>query len=235
MLDEKLNTLNPKSIISLKRYVKVIEYFKNKEPEGYSEIHHIIPKSMGGSDDPENLINVSARVHFILHWLLWKIFKNRKMSYAFHIMVFADRNGKRYKKLNSKTYSSLLENCRLLNSGENHPLYGRKKSQESIEKQRAKMLGTFWSDERKLKKSEEMKKDYSENPRPCIPITDDIRRLISQSGKGRSKPFSEEHKQNLHVHKLNTLQLTCPYCEKTGQKPNMLRWHFDNCKISPKD
>lgn len=24
--------------------------------------------------------------------------------------------------------------------------------------------------------------------------------------------------------------LQCPYCMKTGQKPNMKRWHFENCK-----
>ena len=23
---------------------------------------------------------------------------------------------------------------------------------------------------------------------------------------------------------------TCPYCDKTGKHPNMIRWHFDNCK-----
>jgi hypothetical protein len=28
----------------------------------------------------------------------------------------------------------------------------------------------------------------------------------------------------------NKVQVTCPYCEKTGQKWAMSRWHFDNCK-----
>jgi hypothetical protein len=28
----------------------------------------------------------------------------------------------------------------------------------------------------------------------------------------------------------NKLQVTCPYCGKTGQKLVMARWHFNNCK-----
>jgi hypothetical protein len=33
----------------------------------------------------------------------------------------------------------------------------------------------------------------------------------------------------------NTLvkeQLTCPHCNKTSNKGNMARWHFDNCKLT---
>lgn len=26
-------------------------------------------------------------------------------------------------------------------------------------------------------------------------------------------------------------QITCPYCNKTGRKSSMIRWHFDNCKF----
>lgn len=27
----------------------------------------------------------------------------------------------------------------------------------------------------------------------------------------------------------------CPHCNKTGDLRNMKRWHFDNCKLNPKD
>lgn len=36
----------------------------------YYENHHIIPKSMNGSDKTENLVLLTAREHFICHWLL---------------------------------------------------------------------------------------------------------------------------------------------------------------------
>ena len=42
--------------------------------DGYKETHHIIPKSMGGhKTDPNNLVDLTAREHFIAHFLLAKI------------------------------------------------------------------------------------------------------------------------------------------------------------------
>ena len=43
----------------------------------YSEIHHIIPRSFGGSDNPNNLVRLTAREHFIVHFLLYKMYKHR--------------------------------------------------------------------------------------------------------------------------------------------------------------
>lgn len=36
----------------------------------YFESHHIIPKSMGGTNDLFNLVLLTAREHFIVHCLL---------------------------------------------------------------------------------------------------------------------------------------------------------------------
>ena len=37
---------------------------------GYTERHHIVPKCMGGTNDPSNLVDLTAREHFICHKLL---------------------------------------------------------------------------------------------------------------------------------------------------------------------
>lgn len=42
--------------------------------DGYKEVHHIKPKSMGGTDDPSNLVQLTAREHFIAHCLLARIY-----------------------------------------------------------------------------------------------------------------------------------------------------------------
>lgn len=34
--------------------------------------HHIIPKHMGGTDDPKNIIKVNTTMHAFLHKLLWE-------------------------------------------------------------------------------------------------------------------------------------------------------------------
>lgn len=68
----------------------------------YTEKHHIIPRCMGGSNDSDNLVRLTAREHFICHWLLWRIFRTNKMAYAFHMMC-TTRLEKRYK--NSRAFA----------------------------------------------------------------------------------------------------------------------------------
>jgi hypothetical protein len=48
----------------------------------YTELHHIIPAGMGGSDDKENLVRLSARQHFIAHLLLIKMTDGENRSKA---------------------------------------------------------------------------------------------------------------------------------------------------------
>jgi len=57
-----------------KHYRLLVEKAKNRNISGYKEVHHIIPRCMGGSDDKENLVELTAREHFIAHLLLLKIY-----------------------------------------------------------------------------------------------------------------------------------------------------------------
>lgn len=54
---------------------------RKRNDGGVYEIHHIVPKSMGGSNDKDNLILFTPREHFIAHRLLEKITKNTKHHY----------------------------------------------------------------------------------------------------------------------------------------------------------
>lgn len=51
-------------------YIKIIEEYKNKKLECYTEKHHILPKSLGGSNNKNNLVEVPLLVHYELHKLL---------------------------------------------------------------------------------------------------------------------------------------------------------------------
>ena len=55
-----------------RRYLKFIEALKHQKLSGYSEVHHVVPRSLGGSDDADNLIRLTARQHYVAHWMLWK-------------------------------------------------------------------------------------------------------------------------------------------------------------------
>lgn len=54
----------------------------------YTEKHHIIPKCMGGSNHKHNIVRIPARVHFLLHWMLCRMYPtNIKLIHAFFKMT----------------------------------------------------------------------------------------------------------------------------------------------------
>lgn len=51
----------------------IIERARTRGPvDGYIEKHHVIPKSMGGTKESGNLVALTFREHFLVHWLLTK-------------------------------------------------------------------------------------------------------------------------------------------------------------------
>lgn len=75
------------------------------------ETHHILPRSIGGTDEQDNLVKLTYRRHFIAHWLLTKMYTGRAksaMHLAFHLMMnrnksFLKLHGNEF-RLNSKSY-----------------------------------------------------------------------------------------------------------------------------------
>ena len=88
-------------------YDNIIKYRKENPAKGYTERHHILPRSLGGDDSIENLVSLTAREHFICHCLLAKMYKKnttkwRKMNHAFLMMKSANVQQQRY--FNSRLY-----------------------------------------------------------------------------------------------------------------------------------
>lgn len=50
------------------------------QPEGYSERHHILPRCMGGGDEAENLIALTAEDHYFAHLLLARVHGGKLIS-----------------------------------------------------------------------------------------------------------------------------------------------------------
>lgn len=128
---------------------------------GYHELHHIIPKSMGGTDEKTNLVYLTAREHYIAHWILYKIHKNKQMTYAFFSMTKkGNRSQKRY---NSHTFKYAKEAMAKMisqsRSGSMHPLFG-KVGEESHS------YGTKRSIEQRNRMSEAAKERYSHSEHP---------------------------------------------------------------------
>ena len=79
-------------------YDALVHKAKNRLVEGYVEQHHILPRSMGGSNDAENLVSLTAREHFLAHWLLFKVYRSKECALAFRLMLDAQgrRRGRDY-------------------------------------------------------------------------------------------------------------------------------------------
>lgn len=115
---------------------QIIERVKDRIVEGYTEKHHIIPICMDGLDNKDNLVELTAREHFIVHKLLCEIYpENHKLRYALWMMCiakneFQERNylvsSREYERL--KKY--LTESGAFISNG----MLGKNHSDESKEK-----------------------------------------------------------------------------------------------------
>jgi hypothetical protein len=88
-------------------YFSLMEKAQGRENlNGYFEKHHIIPKSLGGTNLASNIVKLTAREHFIAHLLLSKslvsVSDSKKMGSALNRML-SNKNGKRYQPT-SKMY-----------------------------------------------------------------------------------------------------------------------------------
>lgn len=87
-----------------KIYSNLIERCQGRSIDGYKERHHIVPKCMGGSDEKHNIVELTAREHFIAHCLLSKIYpSNLKLVKAIAIMCI----GQSERKLTNRMYGKI--------------------------------------------------------------------------------------------------------------------------------
>jgi len=214
MLDVGLNTIMLTNKYS-KLYYRITSNAKQRITEGYTELHHIVPQSLGGSNDKSNLVELTAREHFICHWLLIKMTEGEdksKMLYAlngmkaqnkyqerYHTKITA-RVYEKYKIENAVNHSKRMKGRKAWNKGipqsEEHKEKNRQsalrrppKSQETIDKWKKARLGYKDTEETKLKKS------LAAKGKPKGSQSDEHKLAISLGGRGIKK--KEGHGANV--------------------------------------
>lgn len=73
-------------------YDQIVTRAFGRKLDYYSERHHILPKSLGGGNEESNLVDLTYREHFLVHWLLTKIYDGdarRPMVFALHCMTMS--------------------------------------------------------------------------------------------------------------------------------------------------
>jgi hypothetical protein len=120
-------------------YNQLIEKAQNRTLEGYTEKHHILPKCLGGNNDKENLVELTAREHFLCHMLLCEIYpKENKLKHALFLMSIGKQKIKEnHYVIGSRVYERLkIEYSQFLT--------GKKQSQETKDK-KSKKMKEIWS------------------------------------------------------------------------------------------
>lgn len=193
-----------------KIYDKIVQRALTRTIEGYTERHHIVPKSLGGSNEASNIVTLTAREHYLCHWLLAKHTNDSRMWLAFSMMTVSTKHQDRIKS------GRLFEIARIARSkgisGNNNPMYGKKSActkhtEETKEKIRLSKLGKKRAPFNRSSPSQETKDK------------------ISLANKGRTP-----HNKGKPAQKLE-----CPHCKKMVDILNLNRWHNDNCKMKHHD
>ena len=165
----------------------------------YVEKHHIVPKSLGGSNKKDNIVALTAREHYICHLLLTKMFSNeskRNMHYAF-LSMHRKKDGMERYKPNSYVYSIIRKNISRVPSDETRlrmSISGKKRepASEQTRKKLSESTKASYTPELRAKRSSQFKNRI---------VTDETRKKmrLSKLGKKASdvarKKMSESSKK----------------------------------------
>ena len=186
-----------------KTYYSIINAAKSTKRFGYTEKHHIIPKSLGGSNDLDNIVSLTAREHFICHRLLTKMVSTEikhKMTYAAWQLGRPSKS--KSIKISSRTYEIL-----------------RKQLSESMIGRKRKPFNEQWLEN--MRRSAKTRK-YT----PSEKRNDHLRKIASErDNSGKNNPFyGKQHsaevskilaKKNVEVFTgIPKTRCSCMFCHK---------------------
>jgi len=214
----------------------------------YTEKHHIVPKSFAkilnieNINNPENLVSLTAREHFVCHRLLTKMFQGKfrqKMVYAIHRLAYSDNGHKADVYVSSRHYEQIRKQHSLNLTGEGNPMFGKLHNKHTKEKLSIMAKGRKASNETRAKMS--AAHSGPNNHMFGRTHTEEARRKISEGNKGigagennnfYGKTHSAETKQRLSEARKSQPKLKCQHCGKMVDPSNYKRWHGDRCKAT---
>ena len=216
-------------------YFNIINAAKaRKINTGYTERHHIVPRSLDGTDDTDNLVDLTAKEHFICHWLLFRMTvgaNKSKMANAWYRMCQRNQYQIRYF---SRNYSLARKAF-----SDNNPF--KQESVVAIVRNRMITNNPMKDPEIARKVSLALTGKYIGEDNPFYGCKHNVDTLNRMSGSNHysKKPgykFPTEQaieKRRATIAKNNRprdLKLViCPHCGVAGKGGNMTRYHFDRC------
>lgn len=174
-------------------YKEIIENRRENKFEGYVEKHHIKPKCLDGDDSEDNLVSLSAREHFLCHWLLCKIHpEDDRLAYAFNAMT-TDAHGNRY---STKSYKYARERFAKAHSRNmTGKLVGRKNHMHG------KSLHDVWTEKHGKDWADKRLEEYKNNMRDTV---------LGDKNGFYGKTHNEDTKDKIRKAKYKNIKITFP-------------------------
>jgi len=154
---------------------------------GYTENHHIIPRSLGGNNSKINLVRLTAREHFVCHVLLTKMTTGNdyyKMSHALHMISNVKNIGEGRHIPNSRAYA-----------------YSRKLFKEA--------LGAYWTNEKRkahsdklriittgVKRSDDMKEKMRNRVWTEKAVQSRLDNCLKNAAERKGQPWTDKKRQS---------------------------------------
>ena len=155
----------------------------------YTHKHHIIPKHIGGTDDPSNLVELTIEDHAIAHRHLWKMYGRWEDRLAWlGLSGMIDKkeiiwlaNSEAHKGITASTETR--RKMSKAHSGEKNAMHGKRHSPEAKQKMSERKKGKPLSHahRQKMSESKKGKKHWNHGKR----TSEETRRKISETLKNR--------------------------------------------------
>lgn len=224
-----------------KHYNQLIQKAISHPYNGYTEIHHILPRCMGGDNSKTNLVKLSAKQHFVAHHLLFKIYGGSKLANAWYSMCRVGR-GQEERLVNARLFEwAKMKRSELLSiesRGELNHFFGKKHSEESLTKMRSAQHALRLWDNRtdahreallasqKRPKTAEHRAKMGRKGLIMLQniATGDIIRVMQTDAMTESPEWCNPRKLKPES------KTKCTHCDVITTNSNLKRWHNDNCK-----
>lgn len=155
-------------------YFRIMENAKSRTIDGYCEKHHVVPRSLGGSNANSNIAKLTTREHLIAHRLLIRMTvgkERRKMVFALQCMTWQSPKHK-----GERAKLTLLQHAKL---------------RELVNQSRK---GSKWSAEQKANQSLRKRGLYIAPEKPKRVTSEETKQKIRASLIGRGRPHTEATK-----------------------------------------